>query len=503
MTPRCHVPWQQMVIDANGTVNPCCYWSAYGNLNPACGNLNETPLLEIWNGPVYQNLRRNMARGDLAAAGCANCLALRQGNVMGLQFDPDVATETSPASPYAQNMHVLREEIARGATVLQAKPTVVSLTASYACNFRCIHCYQDAMRGLRIRRESAIEEVLALIPYLDQIIPGGGEPLLHPLWRKFLTRAEISVNPYLQLSTTTNASLVTDEVLAGLARFKRLALNVSLDGGTKAVFETVRVNGRWERVVANIDRMIELVRRKGPPSFVSVTMSVMKANLRDLPHLVEFAIRRGISFGLSPVISMPVDQSLTCFNDPVAETTGWREAIAEARRRHQQLGLEIRGAPPPGHTHFDVLEETIPWAIFQQPHYSVEGFVPSRLVRNCWKQFGRDVLVGFFPVVGRQLQECRYYAPLEGERYRVWLPEGEFALGFFPRNMYPSPLPSYRIRVSVAAGLGRLETIRLPMPGASAVKAVEKALRHVAKTALGHLLPDASKKALKRILVRP
>ena len=87
--PRCHIPWQQMVIDASGTVNPCCYCSAYGNLNPACGDLNETPLLEIWNGPVFQNLRRNMARGDLAAAGCANCLALRQGNVMGLQFDPD------------------------------------------------------------------------------------------------------------------------------------------------------------------------------------------------------------------------------------------------------------------------------------------------------------------------------------------------------------------------------------------------------------------------------
>lgn len=495
MVPRCHIPWQQMVIDASGTVNPCCYWSAYGNLNPACGNLNETPLLEIWNGPVYQNLRRNMARGDLAAAGCAGCLALRQGNVMGLQFDPEADAEQPPTSPYARNLQLLRAEIARGEAVLQAQPTVVSLTASYACNFRCIHCYQDATRGLRLRRESAVEEVLALIPFLDQVIPGGGEPLLHPLWRRFLTQAEISANPYLQLSTTTNASLVDDDVLAGLARFKRLALNVSLDGGTKGVFETVRVKGRWEPVVANIDRMIALVRRKGPPSFVSVTMSVMKANLRDLPNLVEFAMRRGIPFGLSPVISMPVDQSLTCFNDPAAETAGWREAIAEARERHRRLGLEIHGDAPPPHTHFDVLQETIPWAIVDRPHFRVEGIVPPRMVRNCRKQFRREVLVGFFPVVDRQVQPCRYYAPLEGDRYRVSLPEGEFALGFFPRNLYASPLPSYRIRVVCANGQGRLETIRLPMPGASAVKAV--------KTALGRLMPDASKRALKRILVRP
>jgi MoaA/NifB/PqqE/SkfB family radical SAM enzyme len=484
-----------MVIDASGTVNPCCYWSAYGNLNPACGNLNETPLLEIWNGPVYQNLRRNMARGDLKAAGCANCLALRQGNVMGLQFDPDADQENPPGSPYAKNLQVLREEIARGSAVLQAKPTIVSLTASYACNFRCIHCYQDATRRLRIQRESAVDEVLALVPVLDQIIPGGGEPLLHPLWRKFLTSAEISSNPYLQLATTTNASLVKDDILAGMARFKRLALNVSLDGGTKAVFETVRLNGRWEQVVANIDRMIELVRRKGLPSFVSVTMSVMKANLRDIPNLVEFAVRRGITFGLSPVISMPVDQSLTCFNDPAIETAGWREAIGEAKDRFERLSMELHGSLPLPHTHFDVLQQTIPWDILDRPHFRVEGSVPPRMVRNCWKQFGRQVLVGFFPVVERRIQECRYYAPLTGNRCQVSLPEGEYALGFFPRNLYASPLPSYRIRVVAEGGQGRVETIRLPLPGSSAVKAV--------KTALGRILPDASKRVLKRILVRP
>lgn len=492
--PRCHIPWQQMVIDASGTVNPCCYWSAYGNLNPACGNLNETPLLEIWNGPVYQNLRRNMARGDLAAAGCANCLTLRQGNVMGLQFDADAGHENPPTSPYAKNLQVLREEIARGAAVLEAKPTIVSLTASYACNFRCIHCYQDATRGLRIRRESAVDEVLALVPVLDQIIPGGGEPLLHPLWRKFLTDAEISSNPYLQLATTTNASLVNDEVLAGLGRFKRLALNVSLDGGTKTVFETVRRNGRWERVVENIDRMIDLVRRKGPPSFVSVTMSVMKANLCDIANLVEFAVRRGITFGLSPVISMPVDQSLTCFNDPAVETAGWREAIGEAKDRFERLSVEIHGRLPP-YTHFDVLQQTIPWEILDRPHFRVEGSVPPRMVRNCWKQFGREVLVGFFPVVDRRLQECRYCAPLTGDRYRVSLAEGEYALGFFPRNLYASPLPSYRIRVVAEGGQGRVGTIRLPLPGSSAVKAV--------KAALGRIVPESSKRVLKRILVRP
>jgi radical SAM protein with 4Fe4S-binding SPASM domain len=484
-----------MVVDSDGTVNPCCYWSAYGNLNPACGNLNDRPLLEIWNSEVYQNLRRNMARGDLAAAGCANCLTLKQGNVMGLQYDPAADREDPPASPYAQNLRLVRREIAEGAAVLEARPTIVSLTASYACNFRCIHCYQDAARGLRIRRESAIDEVLALVPVLDQIIPGGGEPLLDRGWRRLITTADVSANPYLQLATTTNASLVSDEILAGLERFKRVAINVSLDGGSPEVFETIRRNGKWEQVVQNIDRLLGLVRRKGPPSFVSVTMSVMKANVLDIPNLVEFALRRGMTFGLSPVVSMPVDQSLTCFNDPAAETAGWREAIAEAQARYLRLSQEIQGRVAPPHTHFDVLNQTIPWATVGRPHFSVEGLVPDRLARNCRKQFGEEVLVGFFPAAGRRLDECRYYARLEGRRYRVSLPEGEYALGFFPRNRYASPLPSYRVRVVRENGEPRLETVRLPFRGASAVKAVKKAL--------SRFLPRSSKRMLKQLMARP
>lgn len=491
--PRCHIPWQQMVIDSTGVVNPCCYWSAYGNLNPPCGNLNETPLLEIWNGPVYQNLRRAMARGDLAAAGCANCLALRQGNIMGLQCDPDADREDPLQSPYAKNLRLLREEIARGATILQAKPTVISLTVSHACNFRCIHCYQDATRGSRIRRVEALAEVLDLIPVLHEIIPGGGEPFLDPGWRQFLRNVNIGANPYLGLATTTNASLISPEILTGLNRFKRLTLNVSLDGGSKEVYERVRRNGKWDLVVRNIDKLIELVRRKGPPSFVSVTMSVMKANFLDLSNLVEFAMGRRIPFGFSPVMSMPVDQSLTCFNNPAAEMAGWRSAIHEARTRYEELAAsgDGRSGPGPRHPHFDLLEQIVPWALLDQPHYPVEGVVARRVARQCAKRFGSDVLVGLFPLREDLAPECRYYAPLRGDRFQVWLPEGHYALGFFPRNQYASVLASYQVRVIAEEGQARIETVRLPWRGAAAWATVKATLRRI--------LPSATLRILRRL----
>jgi radical SAM protein with 4Fe4S-binding SPASM domain len=494
--PRCHIPWQQMVIDSSGEVNPCCYWSAYGNVNPPCGNVNQQPLLEIWNGPVYRNLRDNMARGDLAAAGCANCLALKQGLFMALRFDPDADREDPPASDYARHLRLLRREIAEGAAVLRARPTVISFTLSHACNFRCLHCCQESTRQSRIVRQEAADEVFALLPVLTRIIAGGGEPLFDARWRSFLGESDLRRNPYLEFAITTNGSLVTDEVLAGLDRFKLLAINVSLDGGTPKVFDRIRGRGAWDRVVANLDRLITLVRRKGPPSFVSVSMSVMKANILDTPNLVRFALERGISFGLSPVVSMPVDQTLTCFNDPQTETIAWKEAIREGQGVFRKLtaaasdGLESRS-----HTHFKVLEDCIPWQELRRPHYRAEGTIDGRVMRATRKQLGEDFLVGFYPAADGQPAECRYYAPLRDGRYVAWLPEGEHSLGFFLRNANPSPHPCYRIRVVRDKDRGRVETVALPPRLSSA--------RRVVHTAASRVLPRWSKRMLKRILAIP
>jgi hypothetical protein len=85
-------------------------------------------LLEIWNGKVYQKLRRNMAKGNLEAAGCSKCFALRQKIPMGMMYDPDADLESPPQSEYAKHLQFLREEIVDGRAVLESNPTVISLT---------------------------------------------------------------------------------------------------------------------------------------------------------------------------------------------------------------------------------------------------------------------------------------------------------------------------------------------------------------------------------------
>lgn len=442
ITPKCHLPWQQMVIDSTGMVVPCAYWSSYGNKNSPCGNLNITSLLKIWNGKVYQNLRRNMAKGNLAEAGCAKCLALKQGYACTLMYSRAAEREAPPVSDYAKNINLLKQEISVGASVIRSKPTVISFTPSHACNFRCIHCCQNYNRDAEIVRKEAAHEVLTLIPYLSQLVAGGGEPFILPIWREFLQNADISINPYLEFGTTTNASVVTDEILAGLRRFNSIVISVSFDGATKEVYETIRKNGEFESVVNNIDKFITLTKEKGPPSYTSVSMSIMKANITNLPHFIEFAAQREINFNLSPVVTLPLDQTITCFNNPLLELRGWKEAISKGRLVFDELFVKRHGRLSEAtkdiyHNSFNILENCIPWHLLQEQHYPVKRYVPVRLVQSCVKQSGKDAVICFFPWNDGQPQEGRYYAFVTDNCYEVHLPEGKYLVGLNSRYADP------------------------------------------------------------------
>lgn len=69
-TGPCLVPWFSTYITARGKVLPCCYLTDEDHV---LGNINEEDFATIWNGPKYQEFRRQLRDNRGQLSGCRNC----------------------------------------------------------------------------------------------------------------------------------------------------------------------------------------------------------------------------------------------------------------------------------------------------------------------------------------------------------------------------------------------------------------------------------------------
>ena len=73
--PRCIWPWKEIVINFKGDVVACCYDLGY---ECVLGNVEKSPLLEIWNNKNFQNLRRLILRKQFEKIKpCSTCATVK------------------------------------------------------------------------------------------------------------------------------------------------------------------------------------------------------------------------------------------------------------------------------------------------------------------------------------------------------------------------------------------------------------------------------------------
>lgn len=70
--PPCAGLWDTPMIQVNGDVTTCCLDE---HLENRLGNVNQTPLAELWNGPTLQAWRLAQVEGRFADSGpyCTRC----------------------------------------------------------------------------------------------------------------------------------------------------------------------------------------------------------------------------------------------------------------------------------------------------------------------------------------------------------------------------------------------------------------------------------------------
>lgn len=166
------------------------------------------------------------------------------------------------------------------------RPCVVIWEPTRACDLACVHC-RAAAQPLPSPWELTTEEGLELIDQVAALQPRvfvitGGDPLKRFDVYRLIEYASLRwLHPALMPSATPLlTSCAIDQLKeAGLSR-----LAVSLDGSTAAIHDGVR------RVAGSFDRTIDAIlhaRAIGIP--VQINATVVRANLDDLPNLIELA----------------------------------------------------------------------------------------------------------------------------------------------------------------------------------------------------------------------
>jgi len=167
------------------------------------------------------------------------------------------------------------------------------------CNLRCRMC------PIQFRADGPPHGPLAFMPFeaftrlidrweglAELHLQGLGEPMMHP---RFFDMVRYAAGRGIEVSTNSNLTLLNARRAALCVASGLAWLHVSIDGATAATYERIRVRARFERVVGNLEGLLEARARAGTgrPKLRLVCVA-MRQNLDELPDLVRLAHRWGL-----------------------------------------------------------------------------------------------------------------------------------------------------------------------------------------------------------------
>jgi mycofactocin biosynthetic radical S-adenosylmethionine protein MftC len=134
-------------------------------------------------------------------------------------------------------------------------PICLTWELTYACNLSCVHCLSSS--GRRDPRELSTVEAKAVVDELERmqvfyVNIGGGEPTVRP---DFWELVDYATAHRVGVKFSTNGVRITDVVAARLAASDYVDVQISLDGATAEVNDSVRGPGSYATARRAMDRL--------------------------------------------------------------------------------------------------------------------------------------------------------------------------------------------------------------------------------------------------------
>jgi MoaA/NifB/PqqE/SkfB family radical SAM enzyme len=294
----CYAPYTSLYFDTKGDVRVCCH-----NWSHVVGSVATSSIGEIWKGAKLAQIRGAVSEYDFSQ-GCSYC-------------------EWQIGSRNFVNLAIAKWDKLPVGSSEPEWPLQMEFSISNTCNLECVMCNGMASSAIRAHREKLpplanpysdgfFDELRLFLPHLKAAKFLGGEPFLqeqcYRIW-------EMLIEDGVQLSchVTTNGTIFNARVERVLDRLP-VGISISLDGFTKETIEAVRVNARYEVLLANVARFQQYARARRT-SF-GLTFCLMRQNWRELGEFCLYADDLGCDVFVNSVRRPP---ELSVFTLPLAD----------------------------------------------------------------------------------------------------------------------------------------------------------------------------------------
>lgn len=184
-----------------------------------------------------------------------------------------------------ENSRLLREDISERRIIRKGLPEIISLNNSNICNLKCTICYQYTVRGnYRLPIDHVRKICAEAFPTTKKVIlTTSGEPMISNFEEiiEECKKYQVLVDMY------TNGCFFTREKY-DFAKDLFDVIHVSFDSHIKEIYEKIRINSNFEKVVQNIQQVLELRKKEGKDFLLGFCAVLMKSNIEHLPDYVRF-----------------------------------------------------------------------------------------------------------------------------------------------------------------------------------------------------------------------
>ena len=161
-------------------------------------------------------------------------------------------TPVTPVTPVAPVPRLI-DQFERG---LDA-PICLTWELTYACNLSCVHCLSSS--GRRDPRELTTAQCMAIIDELQRmqvfyVNIGGGEPTVRP---DFWELVDYATAHQVGVKFSTNGVRITGAVAARLAASDYVDVQISLDGATAEINDSVRGRGSFDMATRALENLAD------------------------------------------------------------------------------------------------------------------------------------------------------------------------------------------------------------------------------------------------------